>query len=367
MTAHNPKYKIMLNERSCAVIDRAYSWSQFSADCRQSFVLVLSMIASEILRGWKSILSGRTPFLSIEITKECPLACPGCYAYGPDHLGNESILRQVSDFQGQELVDRVMGLVDQYRPLHVSIVGGEPLVRFRELKQILPMLEARSIHIQLVTSAVRPIPIEWANLRRMTMAVSIDGLQPEHDVRRKPATYEKILKNIVGHQITVHCTVTRQMTDRPGYLREFVEFWSAQKPTKQIWMSLFTPQIGETSYEILPPETRATVINDLQALRQAFPKLVMSKSLIEAYANPPSSPSDCIFARTTTTVTADLKGRITPCQFGGTPDCSQCGCIASAGFKAVGEYRLPLVGIRAGAIFEASLGVGSLVARMRGD
>src|SRR4051812_28654516 len=114
------------------------------------------MQTTEILRGWKTILAGRTPFLSIEITKECPLTCPGCYAYGDEHLGGASTLRQVSDFKGQELVDRVLGLVDEYRPLHVSIVGGEPLVRFRELSQILPEIEKRNIHIQLVTSAVRP-------------------------------------------------------------------------------------------------------------------------------------------------------------------------------------------------------------------
>jgi MoaA/NifB/PqqE/SkfB family radical SAM enzyme len=100
---------------------------------------------SEILNGWKSVLTGRPPILSIEITKECPLTCPGCYAYGPDHLGGESMLRQVSDFQGQALIDRVIGLVDQYRPLHVSIVGGEPLVRYRELNQILPIFTSRSL------------------------------------------------------------------------------------------------------------------------------------------------------------------------------------------------------------------------------
>ena len=46
-----------------------------------------------------------------------------------------------------------------------------------------------------------------------------------------------------------------------------------------------------------------------------------------------------------------------PCQFGGNPDCSQCGCIASAGLAAVGAHRLP-GGIRVGAIFETSLKIG---------
>src|SRR5206468_13068633 len=145
------------------------------------------MKVSEVLRGWKTILAGRTPFLSIELTKECPLSCPGCYAYGDEHLGGNVLLTQVSDFKGKELVGRFMDLVERYKPLHVSIVGGEPLVRFRELSEILPQLEARGIVIHVVTSAVRPIPIEWAGTKKLTVIVSIDGLPAEHDVRRKPA------------------------------------------------------------------------------------------------------------------------------------------------------------------------------------
>src|SRR6266705_7075071 len=141
------------------------------------------MKTTEILQAWKTILAGRAPSLSIEITKECPLSCPGCYAYGSEHLGGGTILRQVSDYKGMQLVDRFMGLVDEHRPLHVSIVGGEPLVRFRELNEILPQLDARGIRTQVVTSAVRQIPIEWAKLTGLQIVVSIDGLQEEHDAR----------------------------------------------------------------------------------------------------------------------------------------------------------------------------------------
>jgi MoaA/NifB/PqqE/SkfB family radical SAM enzyme len=323
------------------------------------------MKKSEILRGWKTILSGRTPFLSIEITKECPLRCPGCYAYGEDHIGG-ILLNDVSDFKGPELISRFMALVDRHQPLHVSIVGGEPLVRFRELDEILPQLESRGIYTQLVTSAVRPIPVEWTKMNALTLVVSIDGLAPEHDVRRKPATYDRILKNIEGHRITVHCTVTRQMTERPGYLREFMNFWSRRPETEKIWMSLFTPQIGETSYEILPPSARSWVIRELASLKEMYPKLSMTKGMFEGYADPPANPGECIFARTTRTITADLKTRVGPCQFGGNPDCSQCGCIASAGLNALGRHKLP-GGIRVGWVYDASLKVGNVVAAMRGD
>jgi sulfatase maturation enzyme AslB (radical SAM superfamily) len=324
------------------------------------------MRVSEVLNGWKSILAGRAPSLSIEITKECPLKCPGCYAYGNEHLGGEVLLNQIGDYKGQELVNRFMALIDRHRPLHVSIVGGEPLVRFRELNEILPQLNSRGIRTHVVTSAVRPIPAEWAKYKELLIVVSIDGLAPEHDVRRKPATYERILSTIKGHRITIHCTITRQMTEREGYLREFMDFWSARPEIEKIWFSLFTPQIGENSYEILPSAARRQVVRDLLEILNRYPKLGMTRETIEGFLTPPPNPHECIFANTTRTITADLKTRVGPCQFGGNPDCSQCGCIASAGLNSIGKKTLP-GGISVGWIYERSLQVGQRVAAMRGE
>src|SRR6185312_13216466 len=115
------------------------------------------------------------PFLSIEITRECPLSCPGCYAYGPDHLGGEVTLRELRDYRGDALVNGVLELIDRYKPLHVSLVGGEPLVRHRELSRILPGLDHRGVHALIVTSGVIPIPAQWMNYKHLRVAVSVDG------------------------------------------------------------------------------------------------------------------------------------------------------------------------------------------------
>ena len=317
-----------------------------------------------IVQSWGRILAGYTPSLSIEITRECPLRCPGCYAYGSEHLGGGLTLRDVSDFKGQALIDGVIALVEKHRPVHVSLVGGEPLVRFRELDVLLPRLSQMGLHVQVVTSAVRPIPIEWARIPRLSVVVSIDGLPPEHDVRRAPATYSRVLKHIAGHQIVVHCTVTRQLVGREGYLREFTEFWSAQEHARKIWFSLYTPQVGEESAEKLRPEDRQAVVKELLALRLDYPKIQMPRGLIAVYATPPDSPADCIFSRVTHTLSADLQTKISPCQFGGTPDCSNCGCIASAGLAAIGRHRL-FGFVRIDPIFDASFRVGRIVRQLR--
>ena len=317
-----------------------------------------------IYGAWARILTGYSPAVSIEITRECPLRCPGCYAYNDEHLGGELTLREVRDFKGQALVDGVLGIVDRLKPLHLSIVGGEPLVRYRELQTLLPILAKRGIYVQLVTSAVREIPAEWHGLRRLSIVVSIDGLQPEHDARRTPATYDRILKHIAGHTITVHCTITRQQVNRAGYLEEFLQFWSAKPEVHKIWFSLYTPQIGEVSEERLRLADRERVVADMRALRLRYRKLALPDGAIDAFANPPQSPAECVFARTTTNISADLTTRITPCQFGGTPDCRNCGCMASAGLTAVARHRLwGLVPI--GPIFDGSLKVGTHMRRLR--
>ena len=311
----------------------------------------------EVLRAWRGILAGRKPSLSIEITKECPLRCPGCYAFDPAHLGGKSELRQLSDFKGDQLVRNILAIVDREKPLHLSLVGGDPLVRYREVELLLPQLEKRGIHTQIVTSAFRVIPIEWNKFTRLNIVVSIDGLQADHDERRKPATYERILKNIAGTKVTIHSTITGNIAAQPGYLEEFLKFWSSRPEINKIWFSLFTPQRGAVGPEILTPEQRSFMVTDLLRLRATYPILDMRESLIREMLAPPSSPATCIFARTTQTISADLKTMITPCQFGGDPDCGQCGCIASMGLAAVGHHRV-LGGLTAGHLFRISDSVG---------
>jgi organic radical activating enzyme len=317
----------------------------------------------DVLRVWSRILRGQKPFLSIEITKECPLRCPGCYAYEPQHLGSAGPLRQLADLKGDALIAGVLGVVRRYRPLHLSIVGGEPLVRYRELEVLLPELCQMGIEVQLVTSAVRPIPLAWNRYSKLRLVVSVDGLAPEHDRRRAPATYDRILKHIAGHRINVHCTVTRQLLQRRDYLEEFAAFWSEREETRRIWFSLYTPQEGEQSAERLTARDRQQVLEGLLRLRPRFPKVEIPDRVLDGYYHPPASPEGCIFAQLTRCLSADLKTTIGPCQFGGRPVCTECGCIASAAFASVAKYRLAGL-VQISSLFALSSHIGKQVGHL---
>jgi hypothetical protein len=160
----------------------------------------------------------------------------------------------------------------------------------------------------------------------------------------------------------VHCTITRLHLQRPGYLHEFADFWSNCGQVRNIWFSLFTPQEGDESRERLTPPDRQRVVRELRELREKFAKVKMPSAVLDGYTHPPASPERCIFAQTTTCISADLKTLVTPCQFGGRPICSECGCIASAGLASIGKHRLGGL-VTVSSIFDASRRLGQRFAQ----
>lgn len=304
--------------------------------------------------------------LSIEITRECPLSCPGCYAYGDSHLGGGTTLRELSDLRGDTLVTGVLDLVRRHKPLHVSLVGGEPMIRHRELSGILPTLSQMGVFTMVVTSGVLAIPQEWMDIPRVRIAVSVDGLPEHHNERRKPATYERILKNIAGRSVNVHWVITRPMLERLSYLEEYVSLWNGQKEVDHIWVSLYTPQVGENSPELLHPADRERVALELPRLAERYPKLLLPRGMARAFVTPPTDPDDCLFSKMSVNYSADLRTHVEPCVFGGTPDCSQCGCSISTALHWIRDVNIagPL---RVGHMLRGSLAIGNAIQEIRGD
>ncbi len=77
------------------------------------------------------------------------------------------------------------------------------------------------------------------------------------------------------------------MMKRPGYLRDFLKFWTPRAEIEKVWFSLFNPRIGDQLPEVLEASERRQVIEDLSVLRQDFPKLAMPEKVIRQFASPP--------------------------------------------------------------------------------
>jgi hypothetical protein len=154
------------------------------------------------------------------------------------------------------------------------------------------------------------------------------------------------------------------MLEREKYLEDYVSFWSARPEVNRIWVSLYTPQLGEQSAETLTLGNRQEVAKQLPLLGKKFPKLLMNAGVARAFIAPPSNPGACLFAKMSANYSADLETRVEPCVFGGTPDCSQCGCAASSGLHWIRTVKIAGP-IKVGHFVASSVAVGSLVNRMR--
>jgi organic radical activating enzyme len=74
----------------------------------------------------------------------------------------------LQDRKGQALIDGVLEVVGRLKPLHLSLAGGDPLVRYREVEALVPMLIARGVYVQVVTSAFRPLAAEWGTIKGLS-------------------------------------------------------------------------------------------------------------------------------------------------------------------------------------------------------
>ncbi len=173
----------------------------------------------------------------------------------------------------------------------------------------------------------------------------MDGLPEHHDDRRKPATYERILRNIAGRRVYIHWTAVRAHVQDLSYAERYLEFWSAREEVHRIWMSVYTPQRGEQSAERLTMEDRKRLAEAIPRLAAKYPKFLIKPGMARAILQPPSSPAECAFARVSANYTADLRTRVKPCVFGGDPDCSECGCAISSALHWITNEKAASAGI----------------------
>ena len=294
----------------------------------------------EILPVWFRILRGYKPFLSVKVTREGHLHYLDYSACDAVQPNNKKALGQISEPRGNRLVEGVLDLIQRNHSQHLSIAGGEPLLRRQEMSVLLPRLNAMGIEVQFITSAALPIPLSWCQLSNLHLVVTMDGLSPEHQSRRSPDEYKNILNNIAGHRVILHCVVLRSMLAHPDFLKEFAAFWSCCSEIEKIWFSLYTPQRDEISEERLTEEERARAIAAIARVNVEYPKVQAPSIILDGYRQPPASPNECMFAQTTLCIAPDLKTIRIPCPMGGNPVCSECGCFASAGLASIGRSKI---------------------------
>ena len=272
-----------------------------------------SEVVSGIVKAWGRILAGLHPNLSIEITRECPLRCPGCYAYGADHLGGDITCAKSATTRAKRSSpsSAPRSRAPPASPLDRRRRAAGPLSRAERA----PAEARRARASTRSSSRARCARSRSSGPRIPPPADRRVDRRPPARARRAPEAGD-LRSHPEAHQGTqdhrpLHGDAAAGAPRRlPRRVRRLLVEQS-RTPARSGSAST-RRRSARSSDERLLPADRERVVADLIALRKKYPKLQMPKGLIEVYATPPDSPDECIFAQTTTCVSADLKTQITP-------------------------------------------------------
>jgi uncharacterized protein len=131
--------------------------------------------------------------LVLNLTNQCNLSCQYCYEFGEDKVATPDGKPKFMDFEtARQSVDFLFAESAGRRAIHITFFGGETLMNFPLLKQVVEYTEkkahedGRYIDFSLTTNAtlLTPAIIEFLSEHHIGVTVSMDGPKEFHDALR---------------------------------------------------------------------------------------------------------------------------------------------------------------------------------------
>jgi len=171
--------------------------------------------------------------LVLNLTNQCNLSCQYCYEFGADKVATPEGKPKFMDFEtAKASVDFLLEQSAGRRSIHITFFGGETLMNFPLLKQVVnyanerAAADSRHIDFSLTTNAtlLTPAIIDFLSENRIGVTVSMDGPKEMHDKLRVfsngRGSYDiiepKVRALIENHRtrpITARVTLTAGVTD----------------------------------------------------------------------------------------------------------------------------------------------------------
>ncbi|HTW64502.1 MAG TPA: quinohemoprotein amine dehydrogenase maturation protein [Bryobacteraceae bacterium] len=171
--------------------------------------------------------------LVMNLTNQCNLSCQYCYEFGADKVATPDGKPKFMDLEtAKASVNFLLEQSGDRRAIHITFFGGETLMNFPLLKQVVAYAteraaeEGRHIDFSLTTNAtlLTPTIIQFLSENRIGVTVSMDGPKEMHDHLRVFAngkgSYDiiepKVRALIENHRtrpITARVTLTAGVSD----------------------------------------------------------------------------------------------------------------------------------------------------------
>ena len=141
--------------------------------------------------------------LCLNVSHDCNLRCRYCFA-GTGSFGG--VREEMSAAVGKAAIDLLLHESGDRRQLEVDFFGGEPLLNFEVVKELVAYgREAsfrvnKAIHFTLTTNGVRldPTVRDFLNREGISLVLSLDGRPEVNDGMRGKGSYERVLPNFLA-------------------------------------------------------------------------------------------------------------------------------------------------------------------------
>ncbi len=131
--------------------------------------------------------------LVMNLTNQCNLSCQYCYEFGADKVATPEGKPKFMDLPtAKAAVDFLLQQAEGRRSIHITFFGGETLMNFPLLKQVVAYATERAagqgchVDFSLTTNAtlLTPAIIEFLSENHIGVTVSMDGPKDMHDQLR---------------------------------------------------------------------------------------------------------------------------------------------------------------------------------------
>ncbi|MCG7946215.1 MAG: radical SAM protein [Candidatus Thiodiazotropha taylori] len=211
-----------------------------------------------------------TGTLLIKMTGACNYACTYCYDYSPERAGHH-----VSVEHATEIIDALMSIGGS---LNVTFHGGEPLLRFKEVKRLVE--HCRSHHpdntirftMQSNGSLLTEEVVAFLTEHNFSLGISLDGLDATTDQLRPPKdskntaseVFYRLLREFPDF-IRNRCGVLTVLSAANIYTFTDFALWLQDEGVNGLSFTILDPvgRAGENSGQIVQPDDLSALYGTL--------------------------------------------------------------------------------------------------------
>lgn len=181
--------------------------------------------------------------ITLHVAHACNLKCAYCFAHGGDYGGQPRLMRAEV---ARQAVRWVMQEAKSFQQCRIGFFGGEPLLNFELIREIIPFAREHASRLGIGVSfgiatngtVMSPEMLEFLIHEEVQIQVSVDGNKTDHDRIRihndGSDTYDVVARNVMEltdrspDSVSVRATMTSYNLDRQSIANAVDKFGACQ-------------------------------------------------------------------------------------------------------------------------------------------